>query len=102
MAIIFTETMPAGVSLEFIDAVTEEMGVIADPPAGMIIHTHYEEGGQVRIVDVWESAQAYDKFSDDRLRPALQKVADAQHIDLTAGPPPEIAITEVHAMVLGH
>jgi hypothetical protein len=102
MAIIFTQTMPAGISLDFVDAVSDEMGVTTDPPTGMIVHTHYEEGGQVHIVDVWESAQAHEKFADDRLRPALQKVAEARHIDLTASPPPEMVITEVHAMVLGH
>lgn len=100
MAVILTQTMPAEASLEMLDAVTEEMNATADPPAGLIVHTHYESGGQVDVTDVWESAEAYETFVADRLNPAMQAVAARHGIALPDGPP-QYTLTEVHTMVRG-
>jgi hypothetical protein len=57
------------------DAVNAKMGVADDPPEGMIIHTAGEiEGGGMRLFDVWESAEAYEKFRNERLGPAVTEV----------------------------
>ncbi len=101
MAILFSQTMPEGASVEVLDAVTEEMGVDADPPAGMIVHVHFEEAGRVRIVDVWESAQAHATFVEERLAPAMAKVAAAHGMDLAQMGEPVTSVTEVHRMVRG-
>jgi hypothetical protein len=101
VAIIYTQTMPEGVPIDMLDAVTEEMGVDADPPAGLVVHVHYEEGGRVRINDVWESLEAQQKFEADRLNPALQKVAAQRGVDLTQMPEPEHSHADVHRMVRG-
>jgi hypothetical protein len=78
MAVLMRQTMPEGVTVEVLDAVTQEMGVANDPPDGLVVHVHYEQDGRTHIVDVWESADAYETFSVDRLMPAMQKVAE-QH-----------------------
>jgi hypothetical protein len=101
VAVIMRQTMPAVASLEMLDAVTEEMGAKADPPAGLIVHTHYESGGQVEIMDVWESTQAYEKFAEDRLGPAMQAVAARRGVDIAQGGPPEYTVTDVHTVVRG-
>jgi hypothetical protein len=101
MAIIFSQTLPEGVTIDLVDAVTAEMGVKTDPPAGMIVHTHYEEGGRVRITDVWESADAHAKFVGERLAPAMVKVATEAGIDNPMADQPEAQIIEVHDIVLG-
>jgi hypothetical protein len=101
VAIIFTQTMPEGVPLELLDAVAEEMGVHADPPVGLIVHTHFEEDGRVRIVDVWESAESHQKFVEERLGPAMAKVAAQRGIDMAQAGQPESSVTEVHFVVRG-
>jgi hypothetical protein len=102
MAIVFTQTLPEGVPIEMIDAVTEEMGVDSDPPAGLIVHTHFEEGGRAKIVDVWESAEAHAKFVEGRLGPAFRTVAERHGVDLDAAGEPETSVVEVHRIVRGH
>jgi hypothetical protein len=99
MAVIIKQTMPPEASLEMLDAVTKEMGVSEDPPPGLLLHAHYEEGGQVHIMDVWESAEAHDVFVQQRLGPAMQTVS--QRYGVAAGEAPETLVTEIHALVRG-
>jgi hypothetical protein len=99
MTVIIRQTMPPEASLDMMDAVTKEMGVHEDPPPGLIVHTHYEEDGHVRILDVWESAAAHKSFAQQRLGPAAEAVA--RRHGMTAAPAPEVAVTEVHALVRG-
>jgi hypothetical protein len=101
MAVLMRQTMPEGVTVDVLDAVTEEMGVRNDPPNGLIVHVHYEQDGRTQIVDVWESEQAYEKFSAERLRPAMQKVAEQRGL---SAPPPGGAsadVVEVSGIVRG-
>jgi hypothetical protein len=102
MAVLMTQTMPEGVTVQMLDAVTEAMGVDKDPPAGLVVHVHYERGGRTEIADVWESREAYETFEAERLMPAMQKVASEQ--GMSAPSPQEVGapdFTEVHAIVRG-
>jgi hypothetical protein len=99
MTVIMQQTMPEGTTLEMLDEVTREMGAETDPPAGLIVHTHFEEDGQVRVVDVWDSQQAYDSFAESRLMPAMQKVAAGQGMDMSQAPQPQTSILTVHGVV---
>jgi hypothetical protein len=101
MAIIFTQTLPAGVPIQMLDAVTEAMGVDSNPPDGLIVHTHYEADGRVRILDVWESAALREAFDADRLRPAQAKVAAQLGVELPQDGEPETSTTNVHRVVRG-
>jgi hypothetical protein len=101
MTILFTQVMPVGVPIEMLDAVTEEMGVDNDPPEGLIVHTHFEEGGRAHIVDVWESAEAHQRFAESRLNPAMGKVAATRGFDMARAGEPEMSMTDVHRMVRG-
>jgi hypothetical protein len=101
MAIIFEQTLPEGVPIQMIDAVTEEMGVDTNPPEGLIVHTHYEADGRVKILDVWESVALREAFDDDRLRPAYGKVAAQLGVELPQGGEPDMSTTEVHRVVRG-
>jgi hypothetical protein len=100
MAVIYDQTLPEGVPVEMLDEVTSEMGVDNDPPAGLILHTHFSENGRARIMDVWESKEAYEAFGQDRLRPAMQAVAERHGITLD-GREPETTIHEVLRLVKG-
>jgi hypothetical protein len=54
VAVLIESVFPAALTIEVIDAVTDEMGVDAQLPAGAIMHVHYEKDGRVHGVDVWE------------------------------------------------
>ena len=55
MAVLVELVFPAAITIEMIDAVTDEMDVDTHLPAGGILHAHYEKDGRVHGVDVWES-----------------------------------------------
>jgi hypothetical protein len=101
MTVIMLQTMPEGMTLELLDQVTREMGADTDPPAGLIVHTHFEEDGRIRIVDVWDSQEKYDSFAESRLMPAMQKVAAAQGMDMSQAPQMQTSVLKVHGLVKG-
>jgi len=102
MPSIVKQTLPEGVSLEILDAVTDEMNVASNPPSGLIVHTHYAEGGQVHIFDVWESESDYRTFAEQRLGPAMAKVAAQHGMTPPGGPSGDpMDILEVHRVVRG-
>jgi len=102
MPSIVKQTLPEGVSLEILDAVTVEMNVDTDPPKGMIVHTHYAEGGQIHIFDVWENEADYRAFAEQRLAPAMAKVAVAHGISPPGGPIGDpMDVVDVHRVVRG-
>jgi hypothetical protein len=96
MAVLLEQVMPEGVDVAMLDEVSAEMGVETNPPDGLIVHVHFMENGRARVVDVWESAEALGTFRQNRLMPAIQKVAEGRGIQLTQ---PETSVTEVASMV---
>jgi hypothetical protein len=85
VAIVNTD-FPEGVGSDMYDAVTAEMGIQDDPPPGLIFHWAGEVYGRWAITDVWESREAYDRFSEERLQPAVQKVVAAAGGEMTGQP----------------
>jgi hypothetical protein len=98
MAILFSMTLPEGVSTAMLDEVNAEVGATADPPAGLIVHTAYVDGDRVRVVDVWESKDAADQFGQSRMGPAIAKVAAAHGM---VPSPPELTVVELHEVIRG-
>jgi hypothetical protein len=78
MAVLMTQEIPA--TKEQYDQVNQKLGVDDNPPDGLMIHTAQDHGDHMRIVDVWESQQAYETFRNERLGPAVEEVV---------GPAPE-------------
>ncbi|HEX3542154.1 MAG TPA: hypothetical protein VHT75_17105 [Acidimicrobiales bacterium] len=99
MAVLLQQVLPEGVTIDMLDEVTTEMGIQSDPPAGLVVHVHYLEGGRSHVVDVWESRQAYETFEENRLRPAIQKVMERRGV--TMGGQPETSMTEVASVMKG-
>jgi hypothetical protein len=95
--------MPVGVlqenpnaAVEMYDAVSAKIDAAGNPPEGLIIHTAgAAEGGGFRIFDVWESREAFERFENERLMPAVQEVMGDQMPE--APSPPEIY--ELHDFV---
>jgi len=91
MAVMVTQEFPA--SVEQYDHVNEKLDVESNPPEGLILHAGADiGGGKMKVVDIWESADAWQSFLDNRLGPAVVEVM---------GPPPEGAEqppTEIHEL----
>jgi hypothetical protein len=94
---IRTTDFPPGVGPDTYDAVNAEMDVASDPPEGLIFHWAGEVDGKWTITDVWESSEAYDRFRDDRLGPAIQKVTGMDPAG--GGPQPTRSEFAVHNYV---
>jgi hypothetical protein len=90
---IRTTDFPEGVGTDMYDGVQAELGIADNPPEGMIFHWAGDVDGKWTITDVWESREAYDRFRDERLFPAIQKVSG---MDPAGGPQPTITEFDVH------
>jgi hypothetical protein len=99
MTVLIENVFPVGVTNEFLDAVTDEMGVDAGLPPGGIAHVHFEKDGRAHGVDVFDSLQGYQDFVQSRLMPAISKVSAAKGLDISKIGEPEVAVTEVHRVV---
>jgi hypothetical protein len=81
-------------SLDMYDAVNAKIGMDSEPPDGLIAHAAGElEGGGFQLIDIWESREAHEKFTEEKLRPAIDEVTQGQ-----AGPP-EQTFFEVHSLI---
>jgi hypothetical protein len=99
MAVLIEDVFPVEITVEVLDAVTDEMGVDAKLPSGGIVHVHFEKDGRAHGVDVWDSVEAHDEFVQSMLMPAMGKVAAARGLDLSKIGGPEVTVTEVHRLV---
>ena len=87
--------MAVGVLMEFAggdnaayDRVIERMGLTdGRTPAGALYHVAGETESGFRVVDVWESAEQFQKFAEEQIEP----MAGAEGF-----PPPEVTMWEVH------
>jgi hypothetical protein len=101
VAVIMQQLLPAGVPIAMLDGVTEEMGVKTDPPAGLIVHSHYQDGDRVRITDMWDSEAEYRAFRDARLWPAMKTVAGRAGVDISPSDQMEPVFLELQDFVRG-
>ena len=72
MAMAFLIEVP-GVSADQGAAIIREMG-LSGPPAGQVLHIEGPMDGGLRVVDVWESQEAFDTFVATQLAPAVQRL----------------------------
>jgi hypothetical protein len=101
MTVVMQQTMPEGMTTEILDEVTRQMGAETDPPAGLIVHTHFTRDGRVQVMDVWDSEEDYAAFRDRTLMPAMQKVASEHGMDMTQAPAPNTVVSTVAGLVRG-
>jgi len=79
-----------GVTLDQYDQVMELMGLGPDspPPPGAIFHWVAETPDGIRVVDVWETREAYEQFAAEQIGPSTQQVGISA--------PPETTYRDVH------
>jgi hypothetical protein len=52
----------------------KELRLDANPPVGALFHVAGPMTGGWRVVDVWESAEAFQRFSEERIVPTVMKI----------------------------
>src|SRR2546430_784031 len=63
----------SGVTQEQYNRIMGVLGLDTNPPAGGMFHVAGFTGGSLRVLDIWESQQAFERFQRDRLANAVQK-----------------------------
>jgi hypothetical protein len=89
MAVLMVMRWP-GVTLEQYDYARENVNWETEQPDGAIFHVSAHDGANLRVVDVWETAEQFQRFVDARLMPALAPLGIETQ--------PEIEILPAHAV----
>jgi hypothetical protein len=65
-----------GTTIAQYDAVIERMGFTpgGDGPAGLLFHWACETPGGVRVTDVWEGREQFDRFAAETIGPITAEV----------------------------
>lgn len=63
----------AGITQDQYNQVMRNLDLDKNPPAGAIFHVAGFTSGTLRVLDIWESQQAFERFQKDRLPAAVQK-----------------------------
>jgi hypothetical protein len=80
MAVGTITRLPEGVGPEQYDAVQAEMDLESRPVEGLIFHSAGELEGRFQVFNVWESRDQFDRFREDRLRPAMVAVMGEERV----------------------
>ncbi len=88
---VFVEMEFDGLTSDQYDAVDDALDPEGNPPDGLIAHSARLDGETFRILDIWESPDAFGAFAESRLAPTI-----AETLGDDAPPPPQPRFTELH------
>lgn len=63
-----------GVTKEQYEEARKVVNWEGNPPVGGMFHVAAFDNNGLRITDVWESAQDFQRFADERLTPGVQQI----------------------------
>jgi hypothetical protein len=76
--------------------VNDAMDTRGNPPAGLILHTGGPlENGELRVVDIWESGEAFQAFASQRLGPAIAQIMGSD------APTPSVEVRQLYDVING-
>jgi len=99
--IIVIRTLPEGSSLAQVEEISAELDLALVPAEGLISHAIYEDGGRLKVTDLWETEEELNAFTTDRLIPAINTVLTRNGVDPSSMPAPDPQIFEAHDVVKG-
>ena len=84
-----------GATLDQYDQAIERMGYLPGGPSAHheLFHWVTKTESGIRVVDVWESREAYEEFAEERIRPVASEVGISE--------PPEVQFFEVYNYFAG-
>jgi hypothetical protein len=94
MTYAFTQDVP--IDAAFYERITAGLG--PEVPAGLIFHAAVENPtGGLRYIDIWESQEACDRFTDERLHPVVHELLHEIFGDDLPDEPERVPLPLVHA-----
>lgn len=98
MPVVMTQVLPPEVTLEMARRVTDEAD--AAGAEGLIAHAavHDDEAGAIRLIGIWETQEAFERFSRQHVAPAARRVAAEAGIQ---SPLPQTRLAETVIFVRG-
>ena len=69
-----------------------------ETPEGLIVHVAGPYGGSVRVIEVWESEDAFNRFRDERLLPAVTRTLGEER---AAQGPGHVEALDVQNVLMG-
>lgn len=91
MAVVLRAVTPGFTAAKYDELVQKLEAAGAGAPAGRLYHVCFGDTENLRVSDIWESREAFDKFGET-LIPIMQEMNLA---------PPEIEFFEVHNIIEG-
>jgi hypothetical protein len=85
-----------GFTTDQYDAVDSALDGRGSPPDGLIAHSARMDGDTLRVLDIWESPEAFGAFAESQLGPTL-----AETLGDDAPPAPEPKFTDLHNAYAG-
>ena len=87
---IFLITKGEGFTKDIYEKARREVNWEGNRPPGIILHAaSFDDSGNIRVADIWESEDQWNNFLDTRLKPSFQK---------GNVPPPKTEIFQIHNM----
>jgi len=83
------------IGLDTYEEAREKVGWERDYPAGAISHVAFMADDGFHVVDVWESAEDFDRFVNERLMPVLKG-------EMGIPSDPAVTVTPAHAAFVPH
>ena len=81
----------SNLGLDDYDRICEALNFPGDWPDGLLAHVAAEADGKLRVMDVWESRQRFDRFVEERLQTAVTEAMGER------AEAPQVSETELHA-----
>jgi hypothetical protein len=75
MAVGIRLKFPGGTQQQY-EAVHSQMNIADNPPDGLIFHSAGPIDEGWGVIDFWESADAFDRFAQGRLMPAVGELGE--------------------------
>src|SRR5262249_8998027 len=88
-----------GVSPDEDDTVRKEGGWLERVPGGGIAHLTWWEDADDHNLDAWESEEAFGRFGEERLGPAMAKVGVAAQPEVTFHPAHEVFLPKAVTLI---
>jgi hypothetical protein len=77
-----------GITLDQYEQARERVDWEHDVPPGAIFHVVAQDGDELRVVDVWRTAEDFERFAAERLMPAVRELGIPGE--------PEVRLLDVH------
>ncbi len=85
VAIVMLQDM-SNIDQETYETVLGRLGSETNPPEGLLIQALLDGEGGRRLISMWESQEALDRFEQERLLPVINDVLGEEAV--AGGPPP--------------